>query len=337
MSNRVFYKNSGPYKLSEIAKKIGCDFGGLTDISIEAVKSLADASSSDISFLNNKKYLAEFKNSKAGVCFVPMDFDEDSDAILLKVKNPYYAYAQILDLFYSSGKTCERKIMPSAYVSAKAKVGKNCYIGHNVVIEDEAEIGDDCIIESGTIIDYKVKIGNRARIDSNVSISHTIIGDDVVILSGARIGQESFGFATEKGVHKKIYHIGRVIIGNDVEIGSNSCIDRGSMNDTIIEDFCRIDNLVEISHNVHIKKGCMLVSQVGIAGSTEIGAYCVLGGQVGVSGHLKIADGVHVAGKSGIIQDVKEPGIIGGFPAAPIKDWHRQTIVMKNLIKESKK
>lgn len=231
-------------------------------------------------------------------------------------------------------KNMKKKIMPTACISNSAKIGKNCYIGHNVVIEDNVEIGDDSVIESGTVIEYKVKIGKRARIDSNVTISHAVIGDDVVILPGARIGQESFGFATEKGVHKKIYHTGKVIIGNDVEIGANSCVDRGSVKDTIIEDFCRIDNLVEISHNVHIKKGCMLVSQVGIAGSTEIGEYCVFGGQVGVSGHLKITNNVHVAGKAGIIQNVKEPGVIGGFPAIAIKDWHKQTIIMKKLIKK---
>lgn len=332
MSDRVFYKNSGPFKLSEIAQKIGCDFDG-PDLTIKEIKSLSDASSADISFFNNKKYLAEFKNSKAGACLVPLDFDEKSDVILLKVKNPYYSYAQVIDMFYADDKKREGKIMPTAYVSSLAKIGKNCYIGHNVVIEDGAEIGDDSVIESGTVIDYKVKIGKRARIDSNVTISHAIIGDDVVILPGARIGQDGFGFATEKGVHKKIYHTGRVIIGNDVEIGANSCIDRGSMKDTIIGDLCRIDNSVQLGHNVHVKKGTVLVSQVGIAGSTEIGEYCVLGGQVGVAGHLKITNGVHVAGKTGIIKDVNEPGIIGGIPAMPITDWHKQTIAIRKLIK----
>jgi UDP-3-O-[3-hydroxymyristoyl] glucosamine N-acyltransferase len=332
MSDRVFYKNLGPYKLSEIAQKIGCEFVG-SDILIKAVKSLSEASSSDISFFNNKKYLEEFKNSKVGACLVPLDFDEESDAILLKVKNPYYTYALVLDMFYADDKKYEGKIMPTAYVSGSAKIGKNCYIGHNVVIEDGAEIGDDSIIESGSVIDYKVKIGKRARIDANVTISHAIIGDDIVILSGARIGQDGFGFATEKGIHKKIYHTGRVIIGNDVEIGANSCIDRGSMKDTIIGDLCRIDNCVQLGHNVHVKKGTVLVSQVGIAGSTEIGEYCVFGGQVGVAGHLKITNGVHVAGKSGIIKDVNEPGIIGGIPAMPITDWHKQTIAIRKLIK----
>lgn len=332
MPNRKFYKNSGPHKLSEIFKILGCENSISTDISIDSVKSLSDAGPLDISFLNNKKYIEKFKNSKAGACIVPVDFEEDSDTVLLKVQNPYNAYAKIIDLFYSSAKIRAGKVMPSAYIAATAKIGQNCYIGHNVVIEDEVEIGDDSVIESGTVIDYKVKIGARARIDSNVTISNSIIGDDVAILPGAKIGQDGFGFATENGVHKKIYHIGRVIIGNNVEIGANTTIDRGSMKDTIIEDLCRIDNLVQIGHNAHIKKGAVLVAQVGIAGSSTIGSYCALGGQVGVSGHVTITDGVQIAGQGGVLQDITEPGIMGGSPAVPIRDWHRQTIMMKKLI-----
>ena len=339
MPDRIFYTKSGPHKLSKIAKFLGCEVADNSgDIEIADIKSLSEARASDVSFLSSKKYAAEFKQSTAAACIVPQDFTEASlgNSVLLKVKEPYYAYAKLIDFFYSSGKKTESKIMPSAYVSKSAKIGNNCYIGHNVVIEDEAEIGNDCIIESGSVIGYKLKIGDRARIDSNVSISNAIIGDDFIVLSGACIGQEGFGFATHLGVHKKIYHIGRVIIGNDVEIGANSTIDRGSMKDTIIEDLCRVDNLVQIGHNAHIKKGAILVSQVGIAGSSTIGSYCALGGQVGVAGHITITDGVQISGQGGVIQDIKEPGIMGGTPAVPIRDWHRQTIIMKKLIKGKK-
>ena len=336
MSEENFYANSGPHTLQKIATSIGCEISKAdTEKEFYEIKSLSEAKSSDLSFLSNKKYIEDYKSSKAGACIVPYDFENNSikNIILLRAHNPYYAYAKALDLFYSSSRRIVLKIMPSAYVSSSAKIGNNCYIGHNVVIEDEVEIGNDSVIESGTFIDFGVKIGSRARIDSNVSISHAIIGNNVVILSGARIGQDGFGFATDKGVHKKIYHIGKVIIGNDVEIGANSCIDRGSMNDTIIEDLCRIDNLVQIGHNAHIKKGAILVAQVGIAGSSTIGSYCALGGQVGVAGHITITDGVQIAGQGGVIQDIKEPGIMGGTPAVPIRDWHRQSIIMKKLVK----
>lgn len=338
MPHRVFYKQPRSYTLPEIAQKIGCKIpSDANNITITAIKSLSDSGSQDITFLSNKKYIDEFKLSKAAACIVPIDFNETSNSILLKVDNPYHAYANIIDMFYSAGKNLESKIMPTAIISKSAKIGKNCYIGHNVVIEDEVEIGDNCTIESGTIIDYKVKIGDRARIDSNVCISYSIIGDDVVILPGATIGQDGFGFSTYKGIHKKIYHTGRVVIGNNVEIGANSCIDRGSMNDTIIEDLCRIDNLVQIGHNANIKKGTILVAQVGIAGSSKIGSYCTLGGQVGVAGHINITDNVQIAGQGGVIQDIKKSGDMGGTPAVPVKDWHKQTILLKNLIKRKTK
>lgn len=341
MSERFFYTNSGPHTLQEIATIIECEFPKDTENKkFYEIKSLSEANSSELSFLSNKKYIQEYKVTNAGACIVPYDFEDifaKDNIILLRARNPYYAYAKTLDLFYSKARNFRAQIMPSAYVSPSAKIGKNCYIGHNVVIEDEVEIGDDSIIESGTFIDFGVKIGCRARIDSNVSISHTLIGDNVVILPGVRIGQDGFGFATEKGIHKKIYHIGRVIIGNDVEIGANSCIDRGSLNDTVIEDLCRIDNLVQIGHNAHIKKGAILVAQVGIAGSSTIGSYCALGGQVGVAGHITIADGVQIAGQGGVIQDIKERGIMGGTPAVPIRDWHKQSIIMKKLVKDKGK
>jgi len=336
MPDRVFFTNLGPHKLSDIAKEVGCDIDNThKDLLIHNVKSLEDADEKSLTFITNKKYFPQFRSSTAAACLVPLDFDEESDSkiILLKTSNPYYSYSVILDMFYKPGKNIRPYVSQSAYISPSAKIGKNSYIGHNVVIEDEVEIGDNCIIEAGSFIDYKVKIGNRARIDSNVSISYSVIGDDFIALPGARIGQDGFGFSTEKGVHKKIYHTGRVLIGNNVEIGANSTIDRGSMHDTIIEDLCRIDNLVQIGHNAHIKKGTILVAQVGIAGSSTIGSYCALGGQVGVAGHITITDGVQIAGQAGIIRDIKEPGVMGGSPAVPIKDWHKQTIMMKKLIK----
>ena len=340
MSEKKFYANSGPHTIQKIATTIGCEISKTdTEKEFYDIKSLSEADSSTLSFLSNKKYIEDYKSSSAGACIVPYDFENTyiKNIILLRAHNPYYAYAKALDLFYSSAHNIVSKVQPSAYVSSSAKIGKNCYIGHNVVIEDEVEIGDNSIVESGVYIGFGVKVGSKARIDSNVSISHAIIGNGVVILSGARIGQDGFGFATDKGVHKKIYHIGRVIIGNDVEIGANSCIDRGSMNDTIIEDLCRIDNLVQIGHNAHIKKGAILVAQVGIAGSSTIGSYCALGGQVGVAGHITIADGVQIAGQGGVIQDIKEPGIMGGTPAVPIRDWHRQSIIMRKLVKDKGK
>jgi UDP-3-O-[3-hydroxymyristoyl] glucosamine N-acyltransferase len=340
MSESRFYQNLGPFKLEKILSIIGISLSDSeSNILIHNVKSLKEATNNDITFLSNEKYTSLVTNSKAAACLVPLDFvaENATKTILLRVNNPYYSYALLVDLFYSSAKQTKEWIAPSAFIAKSAKIGKNCYIGHNVVIEENVEIGDDSVIQSGSLIDYGVKIGHHARIDSNVSISYSIIGDDVVILPGARIGSDGFGFATYQGVHKKIYHTGLVLIGNNVEIGANSTIDRGSMNNTIIEDLCRIDNLVQVAHNAHIKKGTILVAQVGIAGSSVIGSYCALGGQVGVAGHITIANNVQIAGQGGVIQDIKESGIMGGTPAVPIRDWHKQTIILKKLINAKKK
>lgn len=360
MSSNKFYKKSAPYKLKDILNIISCDIKEIIKLNnisndemekilIHDIKTLKKASAVDISFLHNKKYINDFKNTNAVACLVPFDFKCDEEnlnfdinaqrrkTILIKVKNTYFVYAQLVDIFYTARKIYKSSIMPSAYISKYAKIGGNCYIGHNVVIEDYAEIGDNSIIESGTHINYGVKIGNKARIDTNVVISSATIGDNVVILPGAKIGQDGFGFATENGVHKKILHTGQVIIGDDVEIGANTTIDRGSNSDTIIEDLCRIDNLVQIAHNVIVKKGTIIVSQSGVAGSSTIGKYCVLGGQSGISGHLNITDNVQIAGRGGVIQDINQPGtVVGGFPAVQIRDWHKQTIILKKLVNKTK-
>ena len=336
--NKNFHKIREPLSLKTIAEAIGCEIeDGSANLVIENIKPLDEAERGSLTFLSNKKYLSQFKETKATACIVPTDLvaEQNNNIVLLKSKNPYFAYAKAIDLFYSPAKKYDAKISPSAMIAATAKIGKNCYIGHNVVIEDHAIIGDDSIIEAGSFIDHGVVIGNRAKIYSNVSIGYAIIGDDVVILSGARIGQDGFGFATNAGVHHKIYHMGAVVIGNNVEIGANTTIDRGSLNDTVIGDLCRIDNLVQIGHNVQIGKGSIIVAQVGIAGSSKIGSYCALGGQVGVSGHLSIADRVQIAGQGGVIQNITEEGVIlGGTPTVPLRDWHKQSVIMKKLTRD---
>ncbi len=343
MINTRFYKKSSNYKLSEIINYIEADLLSVPtyehDALINDIRPLEEAGPNDISFLSNKGYLAEFLNTKAFCCIVPENFIPESNhrVVLLKAKNPYFVYAKLIDLFYSRLKSYPPKVMKSAYIAPSATIGKDCYIGHNVVIEDNVVIGDNSVIESGTFIDSGVVIGSNALIYSNVSISYSVIGDNVVILSGAKLGQDGFGFATEKGMHKKIFHTGIVKIGNNVEIGSNTTIDRGSMNDTVINDFCRIDNLVQIGHNVIIGRGTIIVAQAGVSGSTKIGNYCALGGQAGLSGHIVIGDKAQVAAQAGVMKNVEPATVVGGSPAVPIMDWHRQTVVIKQLIKTKKK
>ncbi|KJV97784.1 UDP-3-O-[3-hydroxymyristoyl] glucosamine N-acyltransferase [Rickettsia amblyommatis str. Darkwater] len=317
MVSSNFYKNLGPRTLTAIIDflydiieppKIH------EDIAIHDIKILQEASPNDISFLSNPKYSEFLKTTKAAACIVPKNFtgEANPNTVLLHAQNSYFAYGKLIDFFYAPIKSYPAKIMKSAIVADSATIGKNCYIGHNVVIEDDVIIGDNSIIEAGSFIGRGVNIGRNARIEQHVSISYAIIGDDVVILAGAKIGQDGFGFSTEKGVHHKIFHIGIVEIGNNVEIGANTTIDRGSFQDTIIKDLCRIDNLVQIGHGVKIGKGSIIVAQTGIAGSSTIGKYCALGGQVGIAGHLNIGDGAQVAAQGGVAQNIEAGKIVGG-------------------------
>jgi len=340
-----FFKNLGPIDLIFIADKIGAELVApkyAQDIpelvNIHNVNSLAKSVAGDVTFLNNTKYEYLLNSTKATACIMRPEtaakyqFDH---LWCIVHPNPYFAYAQLVDCLYVSRVKHLNKIEKSSSVDSSAKIGASVYIGHNSVIEAGVEIGEGTCIGSNCFIGHGVKIGDNVRIDSNVSISYAIIGDNVVILPGARIGQDGFGFATDKGKHKKIFHIGKVVIEDDVEIGANSCIDRGSVNDTVIKRGARLDNLVQIGHNVEVGNGAVLVAQVGVAGSSTIGSYVALGGQTGVAGHLHIADKVQVAGQSGIIKSItEEGGVYFGTPAMTIRDWQKQNILMKKLLND---
>jgi UDP-3-O-[3-hydroxymyristoyl] glucosamine N-acyltransferase len=205
-----------------------------------------------------------------------------------------------------------------------------------VVIEDGVVIGNNSSIDHNSVIKRNVVIGNNTKIASNVTISHSVIGNNVIIHPGTRIGQDGFGFASDHTGHLKVPQLGIVKIGDFVEIGANTTIDRGSAQDTIIGDMCQIDNLVQLGHNVQLGKACVIVAQVGIAGSTKLGDFVILGGQVGVAGHLKIGNQVQVAAQSGIAQNIEDKQIMGGSPAVPIRQWHKQTFCLKKLANKDK-
>lgn len=337
MIDLKFYNKKPDISLSNLAKSLTSVVCGKTDISFDnimlrSISSIDSANPGDLVFISNEKYLNQLSDCKATACIAKEDFSNINPNIYyLTSPNPYYSYAMAIDLFYGP----YEYQLSDKLIDDSAKIGKNVKIGRNSVISYGAEIGDNSVIGHGCFIGHGVRIGKNARIDHNVTIEYSIIGDDVVILSGARIGNDGFGFASLSGKHRKIFHIGRVIVGNDVEIGANSTIDRGSLKDTLIKDGVRIDNLVQIAHNVEIGTGSVIVAQVGIAGSSKLGNYCVLGGQVGVAGHLSIADRVQIAGQGGVIQNIEESGsVLGGTPTLPIKDWHRQSVILKKIIKK---
>ncbi len=337
MADQRFFDNNGPISLRQIIDLTGAVVPSNKtvnlDIEIDDIAPLESADTKNLSFLINSKYLSIFKESKAGFCFVAEKFAGQAPHSMTTLihSNPYKAYAIAANRFYPPAKI-NNTIASSANISKSAQIGKDCQIGNFVVIEDGVIIGDNSQIDHNTVIKRNVVIGSNTRIASNVTISHSIIGNNVIIHPGVSIGQDGFGFASDHTGHLKVPQLGIVRIGNFVEIGANTTIDRGSSQDTIISDMCQIDNLVQLGHNVKLGKGCVIVAQAGIAGSSKLGDFVVLGGQVGIAGHLNIGHQVQIAAQSGVVQDIPDKQIMGGSPAVAIRKWHRQNFALQKLV-----
>ena len=315
MADPRFFVRSSPIALKKLAQLTGAQLaeGANPEQLIEDVAALDTATPSQLSFLDNPKYIEPFSHSHAGACFVRAKYSSRAPKAmaLLITETPYAAYALAAQYFYPNQPA--PGISPHAHIAPSATIGKNCHIAPGVVIGEGCVIGDDCVI------------------GANSTLSHAMLGSRVIIHRGVHIGQDGFGFAPGARGILKVPQLGRVIIGDDVEIGSGSCIDRGAGPDTIIGDGCKIDNLVQIGHNVVLGKMVVIAAGCGIAGSTKIGDGCMLGGQVGIAGHLTIGKGVKLAAKSGVMTDIPDGATFGGAPAVPIKDWHRQTAALIKL------
>ncbi|MDA0997185.1 MAG: UDP-3-O-(3-hydroxymyristoyl)glucosamine N-acyltransferase, partial [Proteobacteria bacterium] len=327
MADPRFFTNAGPFSLERIAAVAGAEVSGNTASSkmFNDVMPLSDAGLDDISFLDNRKYLPAFSVSRAGACIVSPELANRAPTgmALLLTADPYRAYASVAALFYPARMALGR-ISKAANIDPTAKIGSGTDIDAGTVIGAAAEIGDGCRIGANTVIADGVIIGDGAFIAASVTISNAIIGERAIVHPGVRIGQDGFGFALGPKGHAKVPQLGRVVIGDDVEIGANTTIDRGTGPDTVIGSGTKIDNLVQIAHNVRIGKCCVIVSHVGISGSTEIGDFVVLAGQVGVAGHLKIGTGSKVAAQSGVMRDIPPGANMGGSPAKPVKQWMRE-------------
>ncbi len=316
MPDSRFHKKNGIFKVSYLAEISGCKIHNNSgeDIIIKDVASLSSANIGDISFLQNPKYIEAFTKTNASACIVSEKFIEKApeNLVLLISENPYYSYALVAGKFYN-------------------KENKFLEISEFANVDSTADIGSGTIIKAGVYIGAGCIIGKNCIINSNVNITNAIIGDNVIIHNGASIGQDGFGYAFHNGKHIKVPQLGRVIIENDVEIGANTTIDRGAGPDTIIGEGTKIDNLVQIGHNVKIGKHCIIVSQVGISGSTEIGDYVIIGGQAGIAGHLKIGSQAQIGAQAGIARDVEAGAKVSGTPAVPVNQYHRQAIILDKL------
>jgi UDP-3-O-[3-hydroxymyristoyl] glucosamine N-acyltransferase len=337
MADPRFFDRKGPFTLATLAAASGARLARPEEGQrfIRDVASLETAGPDDVSFLENRKYLDVFLHSRAGAAFV----DERTaarapEAMVALVSNvPYKAYARAAQLFYpASPIVCGRA--PSVLAAETALVPEDCEIGPNVVIGPNARIGHRCRIEANSVVGAGVEIGDDCRIAANVTLSHCLIGARVVIHPGARIGQPGFGFAPDPEGPVSIPQLGRVLVGDDVEIGANTTIDRGSAHDTVIGAGSMIDNLVQIGHNVVLGRCVILAGQVGISGSTRLDDFVMVGGQGGFAGHLHIGRGARIAAKSGIMRDVAAGTTVCGSPAVPLNEFMRQTAVLQRLARK---
>ena len=327
MADPRFFAAAGPFTLGQLADIGGASLpaGGDASRLIRDVAPLDVAEADHISFLDNRKYLDVFAASRAGACVVAKAHADRAPVAMnvLLSEAPYLTFAKIARAFYPAPPLVAA-IAATASVDPSAKLGEGCRLEPGAVVGAGAQLGARCHIGANAVIGAGVVIGNDCTVGPTASVSHSLIGARVYIYAGARIGQDGFGFASGPNGHLRIPQLGRVVIGNDVEIGANSAIDRGAGPDTVIGDGCMIDNLVQIGHNVQMGRGCVIVSQVGISGSTKLGDYVVIGGQTGLAGHLNIGSGVRIAAKSGVHSNIPAGLEMAGIPAVPVREWRRQ-------------
>lgn len=344
MADPRFFEREGPFSLGELASRIEAKVreGSDASLSIEDVAPLDAAGPGEIAFLDNPKYVSAFETTKASACIVGQKFVDRAPAgiALLVSDQPYRSYALAAQCFYP--KSCRpldtygdpSTVSAGAQVHPSAKVAEGVTIEPGAVVSAGCDIGAGSVISSCSVVAKGTTVGRQSYVGPGASISHAHIGDRVIIHAGVRIGQDGFGFAMGLPTHEKIPQLGRVIIQDDVEIGANTTIDRGAGPDTIIGAGTKIDNLVQIGHNVVIGQGCVIVAQSGLSGSGEFGDYVALGARVGTIGHIKVGDGVQIAGRSSVIHDIPAGERWGGTPARPVREWQREVIALQRMAKD---
>lgn len=312
--------------LSEIAHRLGAELHG-PDASVVGIADIQRAGPEHLSFLHNPRYAKYLHQTRAAGVLVA-SIDPDCPSAQIRTANPYLAFAQVQSMFHPEPPAehwAPSQIHPSARVAPDACLN-GAFVGPN------ARIGAGTRLEPGCHIGANAVLGADCRLGPNVSVAHDcILGDNVHVQAGTAIGSNGFGYATDQGKHHRIPQVGRVIIEDDVDIGANCAIDRGALGDTRIGTGTRIDNLVQIAHNVQIGRGCIITAHCGVSGSTELGDYVVFGGQTAVAGHLRIASGVTLAGRTGVTNNIDTPGTYAGFPARPHREWQREIARLRRL------
>jgi len=333
LGNARFFSRSGPYPLKLVASAA---FGVADEIELllEGVAPLQTAGPNEVSFLDNRHYASALDHTLAGAVIVHPDMVArvPTTTVAILTTEPYAAWARVAALFYPMPPVSPG-IHPSAIVAEGALVDPSAEVGPLSVIETGAEIGPGCRIGPCAVIGSGVIVGRDCRIGAHVSLSYAVLGARVYIYPGARVGQEGFGFASIKDGFQSVPQLGRVILEDDVEVGANTTIDRGSSRDTVIGAGSRLDNLVQIGHNVILGRCCVIVAQVGISGSTILEDFVRVGGQAAMAGHLRIGQSAEIGAQSGVISDIAPGAKVLGSPAQPKNDFFRQIARLKKMSK----
>jgi UDP-3-O-[3-hydroxymyristoyl] glucosamine N-acyltransferase len=320
------------YRLDEIARELGADLRGAPDVVISGLATLQAAMVGQISFLANPSYAKHLADTRASAVIVSPAAASECPTNALVLANPYLGYAQ-LSHWFSPEPVMAPGQHSTAVVDPTAHIAPTASIGPNVVIDADADIGEYVVVGAGSVVGARARIGAGTVIRPRVTLAHdVVVGQRCHILSGAVIGSDGFGFANEKGVWHRIAQLGRVVLGDDVEVGANTTIDRGALDDTVIGNGVKLDNLIQIAHNVQIGDHSAMAAMVGIAGSTRIGRHCVFGGATGVAGHLKIGDQVHLTGMTMVTGNIQEPGVYSsGISADTNRRWRKNAVRFRQL------
>jgi UDP-3-O-[3-hydroxymyristoyl] glucosamine N-acyltransferase len=338
MPDPRFYRRAGPFTLGDLALRCdavvaeGCD----PDALVRDVATVEVAGPNEIIYISDSAYLDAFAASKCGACVTTKAYAAKAPqkcAVLL-ADEPRLSFAQIALIFYPSKPVSDRK--RNDFISPDAILGTDVHVEPGAVIGPRAEIGNGVCVGAGAVVGSGVVLGEGCEVGANTTVTHALIGTNVKVAAGSQIGQEGFGFVPTKAGFKKIPQLGRVIIEDNVEIGANCTVDRGALGDTTIGAGTKIDNLVQIAHNVEIGRNCIIVSQVGISGSCRIGDGVVIGGQGGLANHVNIGDGAQIAAKSGIMRDIGAGDAVMGYPAKPIRQFWREVAALSRLTKRGK-
>lgn len=342
MAQPVFFKKPPSSTLAEIAALTKAELsdaarGGQV---VRGIASVDEAGPMHVTFFDNLKYADKLAATQAGACLVSERFEArvPGHAVVLRTAHPFRAFVNLARVFHDDTlrprPTFGDGIAPSAVIHETAHLEDDVTVEPLAVIGQGVEIGSGTLVGSGAVIGPNVRIGRNCDVGAGTTIQAALIGNSVLIHPGCHIGQDGYGFIFEGGRHVKVPQTGRVIIQNDVEIGAGSTIDRGSLRDTVIGEGTKLDNQVQVGHNVMIGRHCLLAAQIGLAGSLTIGDNAALGAKAGITNHIHIGDGAQLAAMSGVMDDIPANARYGGAPARPTKQWFREVLALERLARE---